>query len=279
METKHFLARAFTLVEVLVSTAILMLLVVILAQMARSIAGSWTAGSGNSERRQNVRALADFIGQELRSAALPVNPTAAAPNLQFVLNPASVTDRYPSALFWQASVATDASHGDLAEVGYFVRWTTQGSVPRAQLCRFFVNQGDPNYLINTNADWISEKLLQDVAPADSASGYVGLFAENVIGFWARCLEVDGTEIAGANSLYDSRVTHKLPASVEISLVLIDSHSASRMTSTLQSQLIALNSSAVNAAEFLKQIQSDPSLASITPGARAYTTRVFLENSR
>ena len=282
METRRSPAAGFTLVEVLVSTAVLMLLVVIMSQMTRSIASSWTAGSGNSERRQNVRALADFIGQELRSATIPVNASAAAPNLQFVLNPAAVTARYPSALFWQAPVATDSSAGDLAEIGYFVRWVTSGSVPRAQLCRFFVNQGDPNYLIDTNAAWVTDALLQAVAPADSASGYVGLFADNVIGFWARCLQSDGTEIAAANALYDSRVTHTLPASVEISLVLIDGPSASRMTTALQSQLVALSSgssSAVNAADFLKKIQADPGLKSISPGARAYTSRIFLENSR
>ena len=281
METRRSPAVGFTLVEVLVSTAVLMLLVVIMSQMTRSIASSWTAGSGNSERRQNVRALADFIGQELRAATLPVDPGAPSPNLQFVLNPAAVTgaNRNPSALFWQAPVATDSSGGDLAEIGYFVRCVTSGSVPRAQLCRFFVNQGDPNYLIDTNAAWVTDALLQAVAPADSASGYVGLFADNVIGFWARCLKSDGTEIAAANTLYDSRVTHALPASVEISLVLIDGPSASRMTAALQTQLVALCSSAVNAADFLKKIQADPGLKSISPGARAYTSRIFLENSR
>jgi Tfp pilus assembly protein PilW len=283
METRQSLAPAFTLVEVLVSTAVLMLLVVIMAQMTRSVAASWTAGSGNSERRQNVRALADFIGQELRSATLSVDPSAPPPNLQFVLNPASVTARYPSAIFWQAPVATDSSAGDLAEVGYFVRWTTSGTVPRAQLCRFFVSQGDPNYLVDTATAWVSDALLQTVAPADPASGYVGLFADNVIGFWARCLRClpDGTEteIAAANAQYDSRVTHKLPSTVEISLVLIDGSSASRMTETLKSQLIAHSSTAVNAADFLKKIQADPSLKSMSQGARAYTTRIFLENSR
>ena len=279
METRRSPAVGFTLVEVLVSTAVLMLLVVIMSQMTRSIASSWTAGSGNSERRQNVRALADFIGQELRAATLPVDPGAPSPNLQFVQNPASVTARYPSALFWQAPVATDSSSGDLAEIGYFVRWVTSGSVPRAQLCRFFVNQGGANYLIDTNAAWVTDALLQTVAPADSASGYVGLFADNVIGFWARCLKSDGTEIAAANTLYDSRVTHALPASVEISLVLIDGPSASRMTAALQTQLVALCSSAVNAADFLKKIQADPGLKSISPGARAYTSQIFLENSR
>ena len=279
METRRSPAAGFTLVEVLVSTAVLMLLVVIMSQVTRSIASSWTAGSGNSERRQNVRALADFIGQELRAATLPVDPGAPSPNLQFVLNPASVTARYPSALFWQAPVATDSSSGDLAEIGYFVRWVTSGSVPRAQLCRFFVNQGGANYLIDTNAAWVTDALLQTVAPADSASGYVGLFADNVIGFWARCLKSDGTEIAAANTLYDSRVTHALPASVEISLVLIDGPSASRMTDPLKKQLVDFSSSAVNAADFLKKIQADPGLKSISPGARAYTSQIFLENSR
>lgn len=281
METDRPPARGFTLIEVLVATAILALVVVMLAQIIHSVASAWATSSSSTERRQNGRALADFIGQELRSATLPINLNAAAPNLQFVRNPSSIgtTNNHPSSLFWQAPVATDDAYGDLAEIGYFVRWDKSGSVPSARLCRFFVNPSSTNYLINANANWVTDQLLQDVAPADASSGYVGLFAENVIGLWARFFQADGMEIGVAKDSYDSRVTPKLPASVEISVMLLDSHSAAHLTTAAQERLSTLTDNTASAADCQTQIQSDPSLKSISQGVRTYTTRVFLENSR
>ncbi len=270
-------AEAFTLLEILIAATILAMVVAVLAQIASFVASAWTTGSGNAERRENGRALIEFIGNELRSAVIPISTVGSAPNLQFVRNPDGVTS-YPSSLFWQAPVATDTTYGDLAEVGYFVKWDTNGKVPQANLCRFFVNPGNANYKIYNSTSWITSDIVQSVAPADKDHGYVGLFAENVIGFWARCFKADGTEITTCDS---RKNTPGLPAMVEISLVLLDSHAAARMTDGFKTKLAGIVSTASvkNAGDCVAAMQADSTLKPISGGARAYSTSVYLENSK
>ncbi|MFA7342975.1 MAG: prepilin-type N-terminal cleavage/methylation domain-containing protein [Terrimicrobiaceae bacterium] len=283
MDTKSSRSHAFSLLELLVAMAITLLLVVLLAQIVGSVSFAWKSGNSNAERRQNGRALTDFIAQELRAAILPLGGSSAGQtNLQFILNPDAVTaaNRNPSALFWQAPMARNSTAGDLAEYGYFVRWST-GNPPRASLCRFMVDSDDTNnwYQIYSNQTWVDDNLLAQAAPADSASGYLGLFAENVVGFWTRCLDKNGVELKPAGGQYDSRTESALPFSVEVSLVLLDERTAGLMNASLQSQLSGLVNSATNAADCIAQIQSAAGLGVFAKGARAYTTRVFLENAR
>jgi prepilin-type N-terminal cleavage/methylation domain-containing protein len=281
MDTKESHSEGFSLLELLVAMAITLLLVVLLAQIVGSVSFAWKSGNSNAERRQNGRALTDFIAQELRAATLPVGGSSTnQTNLQFVLNPDAVTTihRNPSALFWQAPMAQNSSAGDLAEFGYFVRWSTNGP-PRASLLRFSADSSSSNYLIYSNQAWVDDTLLTQTAPADSASGYLGLFAENVVGFWTRCLDKNGVQSAPANGLYDSRVEGDLPAAVEVSVVLLDERTATLVDASLQSQISAIVNSATNASDCVGQIQQAAGLAVIAKGARAYTTRVFLENAR
>ncbi|WP_075086672.1 hypothetical protein [Verrucomicrobium spinosum] len=76
----------------MVASAVLSLIVVLLVQVAGMVSNTWSQGQGRTERSQNGRALVDFIGRELRSAALPVDSrsTGNTPDLQFVVNPAGV---------------------------------------------------------------------------------------------------------------------------------------------------------------------------------------------
>ena len=87
-----------------------------------------------------------------------------------------------------APVATETSYGELAEVGYFVKW--EGA--RASLRRLFVNPSRPdsasatgvspneNFLIYKNPRWLSDTLVKAVAPA-TPPAFKGLFADNVVG--------------------------------------------------------------------------------------------------
>jgi hypothetical protein len=281
MDTRPSRLGAFSLLELLVAVTITVLLVVLLAQISGSVSFAWKSGNSNAERRQNGRALTDFIAQELRAAILPVGGSSAnQTNLQFVLNPDAVTveNRNPSALFWQAPMARNSAAGDLAEYGYFVRWGT-GNPPRASLCRFMADSGSSNYLVYSNQSWVDDALLARAAPADSAHGYLGLFAENVVGFWTRCLDKNGVQLAAADAQYDSRTMTNLPASVEVSLVLLDERTAGLVNASLRAQLRDLVNSSTNAADCIAKIQGTADLGILAKGARSYTTRVFLENAR
>lgn len=281
---------AFTIVEMLVSMAVLALLVTMLGTMASSVSRVWQTGNAQSDRRRNVRAIVDLISADLSGALLPVDPAAepGKPNLQFTLNPSAVPDayRHPDALFWQAPVATDQSKGDVAQIGYFVQWDleTTPTNPRARLCRFFVNPTDSDsyQIYEDRLNWLNAGIIDEVAPAHNNKvgekgppGWRGLLAEDVIGFWARWRDADHKPV----TTYDSRTTMELPRVVEISVVQLDSAAANRVTPEIQEGLAALTHSSTDANDFLQKLRESSEFAALVPGARAMSASVRLENAR
>ena len=315
--------RGFTLVELLVAVSVFTLLVLMLSTVFDQVSRTWMRGEGQIEQRRNVRALADFIAVELQAAMLPIEGASKVgqSNLQFVINPPAkqVPDEYrhADAFFWQAPLATETSFGEIAEIGYFVKWVaaTPDASPRPTLCRFFVNPsrenpeepgviaGNPAFRIY-DADpgaWLSKRLLDSVAPARKADGYTGLFGDNVLGLWVRATGLDGKELPRD---YDSRTgydyTHTfhdpsgaigerterryLPATVRISLAQIDSRHAPRLD-RVGSSLRALTRSPEirDAAQFQERCrllaQASAPWAALLPGLRIYATEVQLINAR
>jgi prepilin-type N-terminal cleavage/methylation domain-containing protein len=275
---------AFTLVELMVAIAIFTLLVVLLAYASRSVSNLWVSTRESSSRQQSERAILDFVARDLEGALLPIIRTDPK-SLQFVRNPSTVSDPYRSGdtLFWQAPIATDVTRGDIAVVGYFVKWVGT----KASLCRLFVNPTETaNYRINTSpGDWINDGVLASAAPADKASGYTGLMAENIVGFWAQPLDVYGRAILVPPD-FDSRATYTdssgktfptgcLPPAVKISIAVIDSQRASRLSGSLQT----LANSSTDAEDFIGKVSANPAFAGISPGLRAYSTSIALINSR
>jgi hypothetical protein len=310
------------LVELLVATAVFSMLMVALVQIAGGVANTWSSSNGRTERRQNGRAVVDFIGRELRAAALPAGTLVipGQPNLQFVVNPTVnppiTAFENPNALFWQAPLATDSSQGDMAVIGYFVRWTGNKSA----LCRLFVNpteatpdpaDGITSYEVYDSShlnNWINSTIIDKKTPASSAEGYVGLFADNVIGFWARPLSSNGVVIPDSTAAVDSNnkvinppsglfdsasgyipkdttgnnlpqvLPPALPASMEISVVLLDARAASQITTAMVSTIKGLVAQSKNAADFMNKLAQQKALSSILSGASAHQLRVYLENA-
>lgn len=292
-------SHAFTLIELLTAVALLSLLVVVLGQMASLASSSWATAQGQLDRRQKARAIADFIAADLAAALLPLDPSSTA---SFLLNPGIGEGlNNPSAVFWLAPVATDQTFGDIAEVGYFVRWDAAANPanPRASLCRFLVNPdpNNPNYAVLQNPrDWVSRALVDAVAPADKNHDYRGLFAEDVVGLWIRCLSVnpDGSlkELAGAGGSFDSSQAYEyddpmtggtkekhLPFAVEVSLVMLDSRSASRIGPEEMAAIKSLAASAPDAGGFVAQALQNESLRGISSGMHAFATTTYLVNSK
>ncbi len=322
----ELLARrsGFTLVELLVSMAVFTLLVLMLSTVFDQVSRTWMRGEGQIEQRRNVRALADFIAVELQAAMLPIEGESkmGQSNLQLVINPPAkqVPDEYrhADAIFWQAPLATETSLGEIAEIGYFVKWVsaTPTAASRPTLCRFFVNPSredpenpgqiiaNPDFRIYDPVDpkaWLSKSLLDSVAPARRADGYTGLFGDNVLGLWVRATGLDGKELPRG---YDSRTgydyTHTfhdpsgaigerterrhLPATVRISLAQIDSRHAPRLDLVGASLRALTRSSEIrDAAQFQEGCrllaQSSAVWASLLPGLRIYATEVQLTNAR
>lgn len=286
----------------MVASAVLGLLLISLAQVASTVADVWSSGHARAERRQYGRAIVDFIGRELRSAAVPVNRAVLSDkgDLQFILNPTALGAQLknPHALFWQAPVATDTSQGALAQVGYYVHW--DGNKP--MLCRLLVNPSSDDYLVYEEGQvgaWMNAGIANAATPSVE-NGWAGLFAENVLGFWARCLDRDGqpiTQVGGAG-LYDSRAPYSstidgvvatyeapvLPDSVEISVVTVDARTAALFDAGVKTAIMELVQSpeTLNAAAFIEALKTQaatrrelvPALRSAVP----YQIQVYLENS-
>jgi len=294
--TERKASGGFSLVELLVSMAVLTLIVGLLAQMLNQATTIWNQGEGNKERMQDLRALADFMGNELQAALLPVNRTSKD-NLEFVVNPTDVADKFKNrdCVFWQTPLASNQDLGDVAEVGYFVKWDdTNAANPRPVLCRFFVNPGnldsagtavpDPHFLIYASPNkWVTDTEIEAVAPGDNKeeNNYKGLFAENVIGMWIDCLDKDGMSLSPSGQKWSSRDTTPctLPVAIDLGLVMIDSRSAKRLNSTLQQTIQSLYAKSTSAKAFVDFALETPSLRPISPGLRYYQTRIYLQNSR
>lgn len=313
--------RGFTLVEMLVAIAILSILSLMLLIITNAATKVLSEGQKQNLNRLRARAMLDYMGRELRQAALAPNQAAliatkpqSTPTLQFLINPPSVTAvANPQCIFWQAPIATDDhSRGNMAEIGYFVRWRQDKDNPALQypeLCRYFVNptgingaDNDDYRIYDTDYlnSWVrggSQDLsgygksadVDQVAPGDKAHQFHGLFLDNVLGLWVQAYDYQNN-LLNQNGSYDSSVpadpAHPLPAYIVLSIVTLDAPGGARL---------ALNSSAIQAIkdsysstvsttqgadanDFLNKILTSTALpAGIKSGASVATITVMLDH--
>lgn len=221
--------NGFSLLELLVSMAILTVMVTVLTAISGHALRIWQRGESDNQHRQSARLALDTISRDLRAVTMPLNRSGTN-SLQFVINPDVGTSyKNHDALFWQAPVATDTSSGNLAIVGYFVRWNGA----KASLCRLLVNPSSASYIYAQPNAWVTSDILDTECPANSNNQYRGLFLENVIGIWVSACNASGTSVLTSGS-YNSRDTQGLPATVEISMVSLDRVSASKVTGVISS---------------------------------------------
>ena len=322
---KSRVARAFTLVELLVSMTVLVLLIAMLGQLSFQATSAWTTGESNKDRLQSLRAITDLFSSELQSALLPVDRSNTATGLQLIVDP-QTTNPTPflnkDAIFWQAPVASNQKNGDMAEVGYFVKWVTDSTDPahpRARLCRFYVD--DPtdasHFLIYTQPTaWLANGILDAVCPANNVGGpsgnsnrYQGLFAENVVGLWIKCLDADGLVITKnysgsgfGSATFDSRQGYinnagtlkspsyldasgtrqpcsALPPAIQISFVVLDSSAAAKVGVAEQTSIMQNAAASPDALTFQTRVQTVAQLNAVRSGMRSFQSTVYLQNGK
>ena len=226
--------HSFTLIEMLVSIAILSLLIVLFSSMLIQTIQAWSASQQRIEKFQNGRAILEIMARELA-------PAAISPDLQFVQNPATSgqanlssllptgTTQVPNSdsLFW-ARPSTPNSYGDIYETGYFLTKVVTAGIPtKYELVRFNIA---PNYVAtskttqqmhggaspsaNTSLYWIYDPptayspIFADTTPWPEYSdapwlttlsstqfqSAIAVVSEGVIACWMRCLDKNGNPI-------------------------------------------------------------------------------------
>jgi hypothetical protein len=87
-------------------------------------------------------------------------------------------------------------------------------------------------------------------------------------------DYSGLDGAGASVTHAAPV---LPTSVEVSIVLLSSRAASKITTPMQSSLAELTRDSADADDCMRQLQSNALYRPILPGATTHKLRVYLEN--
>jgi prepilin-type N-terminal cleavage/methylation domain-containing protein len=220
----------FSLLEILVAMAVLALMLAILFSITSEGMRTWQGAEAQRARQQTARIVFELVARDLESMLLPHDP-ADSTGFQFVINPNGIEPalRNADAAFWQALQGTRGAMGDVAQVGYFVRWTIVNGESRAVLCRYL----DPPENVASRysggaIEWINTGEVLDKTAGDAANELRGLIAENVIGWWITPLASDGTELPKP---FDSRDGFEGLAAVEVTIVVIDPRTALRIESS------------------------------------------------
>jgi hypothetical protein len=286
---------AFSLLELMVATAVFVGLALILISIAGSLSSFWQMGISHNERRSSVLAAFSRMARDLRFASAPINP--ASTNFQFVINPSNVGAAYklPQAAFWQAPVAADRSRGDIALVGYFVQWVSNSPTDIGpKLCRLIVDS--TNFQFQKPSDWVNDALITNHAPATKASGYQGQLAENILGIWMQPLDqarrpitTNASNVSYPTGNFDSTTGYRtvltngsnavpytfvpaMPASVEVAVIATDARTGRRLTGNERPGPRTVNmTNDVNA--FYNSLPEG-----IKKGARIYTTVIDLQTA-
>jgi prepilin-type N-terminal cleavage/methylation domain-containing protein len=292
--SKH---NGFSLIELMVSMAILLFIMLIFTAVLNSVSATWTAGDQRASTFQDGRAILDLIGRELTSAAM-------SPNLQFVATSnISNTRANSDSIFWQAPLTYRLAGSatpitNVCEVGYYIDTTSSYN-----LKRFFVQPGDTtNFQIYSgtpsynSATWVTSYFTK--------SGLSNVIASGVVALWVRCFDTNGDLIpwtSTASHHYNSAQSFQpatlgssnsftytsntntaggnlLPNAVELTIVLIDDKTLQKVKA-IPTMIPAMSTVASPAAVSAALTAFNNSLiANKVSTARTFTSRVVIPNS-
>jgi prepilin-type N-terminal cleavage/methylation domain-containing protein len=190
--------KGFTLLEVLVSTAILAVILVLFASMFSSTHEGVRLLNNSTKQRQEARVVLAKIAGELKESLTSPSVSyesndPAARQFQLLINPPAMGELANAhTLFWSSA---SGNHADSGLIGYAVRWDkTDPAAPKPRLCRMFISQNESQHLLADlktsvpSGAWANEILMGTFAPADEANGYRGWLADNILALYARALD-------------------------------------------------------------------------------------------
>lgn len=211
---------AFTLIELMVSMAILGLIMVMLFSIFEQINKAWLKGENRVETFTQARATLDFLSRELSQAV-------ATPKITFYGDTNKV--------YFIAPVNTDpANQADLCEVGYEYESVDTGSgKPTLKITRRLTLPTAANVAVNSYWDFYANpsKWWNDSAEPTGSfdpNGQATLATNNVLNLRFEYLKKDGTFFP-VTSPYRSELNgNTLPYAVLISLDVVDSRTATQL---------------------------------------------------
>ena len=267
----------FTLVEALVSMALVGLILSLLISLSTQSINAIHLMETSKTRRQSAREILNLISRDLQGALFSLDPTNLR-SFQLLANPSFLDPNIfnRDALFWQTTSPTDYANGDVVEVGYFIRWVMEGESHRPILCRFYVtpNEETEYQIIDNPEGWINSSLIDTVAPANASGNYKGFLADNVIALW---IDLDQKQNHTNNrpslmTSFDSRKNSARLASALVSLVVISRDLLDKINGEMEKKIKRAYSKA-SPEEFLKSLSP-----LIQKNTRIFSTRVTFENS-
>lgn len=198
---------AFSLLEVLVASAILAMMVVLLASLLGAGQNSLIRIDSGARQRQEAMAVIDMISSELRtSIAAPAHKDEFAHpgtrRAELLINPPALGSNLlnSGAIFWQSF--SKNGNGSPSLVGYFLKWDTSvDGAPRPRLCRFQIESAVAELELErlrggtSTRQWIEESVATEIAPGTAENGFRGWLADHVIGFFVRALDPTGNTIS------------------------------------------------------------------------------------
>jgi hypothetical protein len=198
--------QAFTVLELLVATAVLTVIMTILFNVFSRTSDTWQAGESNVDLSRNVRVGLDFMSRELSQAM--VNTNAAGP-LRFIGKPQGV--------YFVGSVPLKSTYNsDLAEFGYHYDAPPGGS---SNVFRLF-SPPDPAH--PAYGKWAPRNL--GSTPLTNDFMYAGAVSEVVWSFDMRYFNEVGTPFTEWDSedTDTSKLQHgKVPSAIEIKMSSMD----------------------------------------------------------
>lgn len=195
-----------TLVELLVATAVAIVLIVMVVSVVGRVSGIWQDMFARTSSQQSARTALEFMTRELQGVRMPVYRVRATdpanPNelgLQFLLSPSTIdsTFRNPHCIFFQAPIGTEGTSGDIAIVGYFVYWdVSDPNHPKPQLRRLVLGEDSPDFKVYSDPlKWLNDDLIKNLAIPASDSPLRGWFVDGVIAIFVRAFDTEGKVIA------------------------------------------------------------------------------------
>lgn len=206
-------SAAFTLVELLVSLALLTFIMLILVGVTESASRAWREGQSRTETFQSARTALEILTRE-------VTPAVVDTRMQFVVAPGDVLTRAGAknvapespALLWMAPLGDE---GSLCSVGYYLYRDDARQFYR--LKRIFIppptntkaspyfprmvsagNPRDPELRTSpVNADWFTRSWDGNAFDEENAANgqvVVSSAADGIVAFWAQPLDVLGNPV-------------------------------------------------------------------------------------